>query len=93
MRGGAPATRETDLLHPLYMVQEVHAVVLTGGRSVRGTWSKRAADEPTEYRDANGAAIELTPGRTWVELVPEGAAVDVKARTGSRERTPTLDAR
>src|SRR5438132_11061466 len=31
VRGGAPATRETDLLHPLYMVQEVHAVVLNGG--------------------------------------------------------------
>src|SRR5581483_2956118 len=31
VRGGAPATRETDLLRPLHMVEEVHAVVLTGG--------------------------------------------------------------
>ena len=31
VRGGAPATRETDLLHPLHMVEEVHAIVLTGG--------------------------------------------------------------
>ncbi|MBO0784283.1 MAG: P1 family peptidase [Ktedonobacteraceae bacterium] len=31
VRGGAPATHETDLLRPLHMVNEVHAVVLTGG--------------------------------------------------------------
>src|SRR5579885_1728587 len=31
VRGGAPGTRETDLLRPHYMMQEVHAVVLTGG--------------------------------------------------------------
>ena len=31
VRGGAPATRETDLLRPHNMVQELHAVVLTGG--------------------------------------------------------------
>src|SRR2546426_11764999 len=31
VRGGAPATRETDLLHPMHLVEEVHAVLLTGG--------------------------------------------------------------
>src|SRR5713226_6158272 len=31
VRGGAPASRETDLLHPLNMVEEVHAILLTGG--------------------------------------------------------------
>ncbi len=31
VRGGAPATRETDLLRPHNMIQELHAVVLTGG--------------------------------------------------------------
>lgn len=30
-RGGAPGTRETDLLHPLHAVQKVHAVFLAGG--------------------------------------------------------------
>lgn len=29
--GGAPATRETDLLRPENMIQKVHAVVLSGG--------------------------------------------------------------
>ncbi|MYC10033.1 MAG: peptidase S58 family protein, partial [Holophagales bacterium] len=31
VRGGAPATRETALLSPHNMIQELHAVVLTGG--------------------------------------------------------------
>lgn len=30
-RGGAPGTRETDLLHPMHLVTEVHGVLLTGG--------------------------------------------------------------
>ena len=31
VRGGGPATRETDLLRPENMVQQIHAVVLSGG--------------------------------------------------------------
>jgi L-aminopeptidase/D-esterase-like protein len=31
VRGGAPGTRETDLLNPINLVQKVHAVVLAGG--------------------------------------------------------------
>ncbi|MCA1785840.1 MAG: P1 family peptidase, partial [Desulfobacteraceae bacterium] len=31
VRGGAPGTRETDLLDPVNLVQQVHAVLLTGG--------------------------------------------------------------
>ncbi|GAB4468407.1 MAG: P1 family peptidase [Anaerolineae bacterium] len=30
-RGGAPGTRETDLLRPMHLVQHVNAVLLTGG--------------------------------------------------------------
>src|ERR1700726_1028543 len=30
-QGAAPATRETDLLHPLNMVDKVNAIVLSGG--------------------------------------------------------------
>ncbi|MEX1299273.1 MAG: P1 family peptidase [Desulfotignum sp.] len=31
VRGGAPGTRETDLLDPVNLVQQAHAVLLTGG--------------------------------------------------------------
>ena len=31
VRGSAPGTRETDLLHPVNLVNRVHAICLTGG--------------------------------------------------------------
>jgi L-aminopeptidase/D-esterase-like protein len=31
VRGGAPATRESDLLNPINLVEKIHAVVLAGG--------------------------------------------------------------
>ena len=31
MRGGAPGTKETDLLDPVNSVQQVHAITLAGG--------------------------------------------------------------
>ncbi|MGH9799449.1 MAG: P1 family peptidase, partial [Blastocatellia bacterium] len=31
VRGSAPGTRETDLLDPKNLVQQVHAIVLSGG--------------------------------------------------------------
>jgi len=33
VRGGAPGTRETDLLDPVNLVEQIHAVVMTGGSS------------------------------------------------------------
>jgi len=33
VRGGAPGTRETDLLDPVNFVEQIHAVVMTGGSS------------------------------------------------------------
>jgi len=35
VRGAAPGTRETELLSPLNAVEQVHAVLLAGGRRLR----------------------------------------------------------
>ena len=40
VRGAAPGTRETDLLAPGNLVQQIHAVVLAGGSA----WGLAAAD-------------------------------------------------
>jgi hypothetical protein len=48
------------------------AWVLTDGRLVKGHWSRPSPDMVTTYTDAFGAPIRLTPGRTWLELVPIG---------------------
>jgi hypothetical protein len=54
------------------LIGEGELVVLTDGKLVRGRWSRPSAAAVTSYRDAAGAPIRLTPGRTWVELVPPG---------------------
>jgi hypothetical protein len=46
--------------------------VLSGARVIKGQWSRPSADVATQYTDATGAAIQLTPGQTWVELIPAG---------------------
>jgi hypothetical protein len=45
---------------------------LSDGHLVRGSWSRSALTARTVYKDAQGTAVRLTPGRTWVELVPVG---------------------
>ncbi len=54
------------------VVGEGEVVVLTDGKLIRGRWSRPQAAAVTTYTDGAGAAIRLTPGRTWVELVPPG---------------------
>lgn len=50
VRGGAPGTVETDLLDPVATVQEVHAVVLTGGSA----FGLAARDGVMRYLDERG---------------------------------------
>lgn len=43
-------------------------LVYTGGRLVRGTWSRSDRLSPIVLTAADGASILLAPGRTWIEL-------------------------
>jgi hypothetical protein len=49
------------------------AWVLSGGRVVKGKWSKPAAEAVTAFTTATGAPVQFVPGRTWVLLVPVGS--------------------
>jgi L-aminopeptidase/D-esterase-like protein len=44
-RGGAPGTRETDLLRPLHLVEKVNGIVLAGGSA----FGLAAADGVVRY--------------------------------------------
>ena len=55
--GGAPGTRETDALSPENLVEQVHAVVLSGG-SVYGL---AAADAVAAALGARGIGFRLAP--------------------------------
>ena len=54
------------------LIGEGEAWVLTGGRLVKGRWSRPTEAQITTYTLPSGEPIKLTPGRTWLELVPLG---------------------
>jgi hypothetical protein len=56
------------------LVGQGDAYVLTAGRAIRVRWVKRALNAPTQYLDATGRHVKLTPGRTWVALSEPGTA-------------------
>ena len=57
VRGGAPGTRETDLLDPVNTVQEVHAVVLSGGSA----FGLDAASGVVRYLEEKGVGYPVGP--------------------------------
>ncbi len=71
VRGGAPATRETDLLRPMHMVEEVHAVMLTGGSA----FGLEAAHGVMAYLEERGIGYDVGVAR--VPIVPAAAIFDL----------------
>ncbi|RLC57011.1 MAG: peptidase S58 family protein [Chloroflexota bacterium] len=70
-RGGAPGTRETDLLRPLHLVQKVHAVLLAGG-SAFGLAAAEGVMRYLEERrvgfDARVAKVPIVPAAILFDL-------------------------
>jgi hypothetical protein len=53
-------------------VGQGEVLLLSDGKLQRGRWTKSADAEPTQYLDAAGAPLRLTPGQTWIEVLPPG---------------------
>jgi L-aminopeptidase/D-esterase-like protein len=91
VRGGAPATRETDLLRPGMLVNEVHGVLLAGGSA----FGLSAAAGVMRYLEERG--IGFAAGVAVVPIVPGAALFDLgigdpKARPGPSEGYGACDA-
>ena len=57
VRGGSPGTRETDLLRPMHRVDQVHAVVLSGGSA----FGLDAASGVIAYLESQGVGFRVGP--------------------------------
>jgi len=54
------------------------ADVFTAGREIGGTWSRGPSmADVIQYKTADDATIDLTPGQTWVELLNVGADLSI----------------
>jgi hypothetical protein len=51
--------------------------VMTDGGLIPITWTRATRTEPFTLKDANGAVVRLTPGRTWVELAWKNSLAQV----------------
>ncbi len=84
VRGGAPGTRETDLLRPGMLVEKLHAVVLTGGSA----FGLDSATGVVEYLESEGIGFETPVAR--VPIVSAAVLYDLAlgsaaVRPGRRE--------
>jgi L-aminopeptidase/D-esterase-like protein len=91
VRGGAPGTRETDLLRPGMLVQEAHAVLLTGGSA----FGLAAADGVVAFLEEAGVGFDAGPAR--VPIVPAAVLFDLgvgdpAARPGPAEGRAACEA-
>lgn len=83
VRGGAPGTRETDLLDPVNTVDQVQAVVLAGGSA----FGLEAAIGAVRWLEEHGLGYETRAGR--VPIVP--AAILFDLGLGDGKVRPTAD--
>ncbi|GFZ31851.1 peptidase [Clostridium zeae] len=76
VRGGAPGTRETDLLNPTEMVEKIHAVVLSGGSA----FGLDAAAGVMEYLENNDIGFDVSV--TKVPIVCQAVLFDLLCGNG-----------
>ncbi len=82
-RGGAPGTRETDLLRPMHVVEYVDALVLAGGSA----FGLAAADGVMRWCEQSGYGYPTPHGR--VPIVPAAILYDLSI--GSPNARPTAE--
>ena len=70
VRGSAPGTRETDLLNPINTVQQVNAIVLSGGSA----FGLDAATGVMRYLEEHGVGFHF--GSSVIPIVPAAVIFD-----------------
>jgi L-aminopeptidase/D-esterase-like protein len=76
VRGAAPATRETDVLNPVNLVQIAHAIVLSGGSA----FGLDAASGVMRYLEEHKIGFPF--GQAYVPIVPAAALFDLSVGDG-----------
>ena len=87
VRGGAPGTRETDLLNPVNLVEKIHAVVLAGGSAFgldAATGAMRYLEEQKIGFDTGAGKVPIVPAAILYDLDLGRADVRPDAAMGYR---------
>ena len=85
VRGGAPGTRDTDLLHPINTVEKIHAVMLSGGSAFGldafGGVQRYLEEKGIGYLMA-GVRVPIVPGAIVFDLDVGSAQIRPGATEG-----------
>jgi L-aminopeptidase/D-esterase-like protein len=76
VRGSAPGTRDTDLLDPVKLVPQGHAIVLSGGSA----FGLSAADGAVRYLEEKRIGFQF--GGSYVPIVPAAVLFDLPIGDG-----------
>jgi L-aminopeptidase/D-esterase-like protein len=94
VRGSAPGTRETDLLRPTGLVDQVHAIVLAGGSA----FGLAAASGVVQYLEERGigfvtptAKVPIVPAAILYDLGVGDASIRPTAECGYRAAQAATD--
>lgn len=77
VRGGSPASRETELLRPVNTVQQIHCVMLSGGSA----FGLEAGDGAMQFLEERGAGFDTGFGR--VPIVCGASLFDLALVSGA----------
>jgi len=84
VRGGAPGTRETDLLNPINLVQKIHAIVLAGGSA----FGLDAASGVMRYLEEQ--KIGFNTGAAKIPIVPAAILYDLNLGRANIRPDPAM---
>ena len=84
VRGGGPGTRETDLLDPRAVIEQVHAVVLTGGSA----YGLATADGVMQELEARRLGFPVGPSPDEVVPIVPAAVCAVVPETDAMSGFP-----
>ena len=84
VRGASPGTRETDLLSPTGNVEEIHAVLLTGGSAL----GLAAASGVVSFLEERGVGYDVGVAR--IPLVPAAVIFDLAAGSPTARPGPEM---
>lgn len=84
VRGGGPGTRETDLLRPENLIQQVHGICLTGGSA----YGLAAAGGVMAWLESEQVGYSVGPLPEHIVPIVPGAVIFDLGRAGSFDHRP-----
>lgn len=62
--------------HVIETIGSGEAVIFQNGTATPATWEKISRDAQITFKDASGQEVKLTPGQTWLTILPTTGVID-----------------